>query len=101
MIWGGQIEVKHILPIIFGFKAHRYGQIHYYGANCYVTIAALIVISQSSYSLLSSGLGHLDTMSCFQNAVTAEIKVGIAPYLEHRRTLVAPVICFIICVSER
>ena len=31
----------------------------YSGDNCYVTIAALIVISQSSYSLLSWGLGHL------------------------------------------
>ena len=31
----------------------------YSGDNCYVTVAAFKVISQSSYSLLSWGLGHL------------------------------------------
>ena len=37
----------------------------YSGDNCYVTIAALIVISQSSYSLLSWGLGHLRCLVIF------------------------------------
>ena len=37
----------------------------YCGDNCYVTIAALIAISQSSYSLLSWGLGHLRCLVLF------------------------------------
>ena len=37
----------------------------YSGDNFYVTIAALITISQSSYSLLSWGLGHLRCLILF------------------------------------
>ena len=61
----------------------------YSSGNCYVTIAALIVISQSYYSLLSWGLGRTSTMSCLlQNGhICHYYKMGLLLHFGHLRLL--------------